>query len=109
MLANHCSKFIADSNARTGNLKDNPIHTDMLFAARKANLRFILNVVLNSDKEIVKAFAGHPEKAHECGCMYVEKTARVKSVKADIVITSNGGHTAKHLSGSKGGPLRKLV
>ncbi|NMB97824.1 MAG: nickel-dependent lactate racemase [Clostridiaceae bacterium] len=92
VLANHCSKFIADSNARTGNLKDNPIHTDMLFAARKANLRFILNVVLNSDKEIVKAFAGHPEKAHECGCMYVEKTARVKSVKADIVITSNGGH-----------------
>lgn len=92
VLANHCSRFIANRNARTGNLRNNPIHTDMLFAARKANLKFILNVVLDSEKKITGAFAGHPEKAHECGCKYVERIAKVCSVKADIVVTSNGGY-----------------
>jgi nickel-dependent lactate racemase len=33
VLANHCSEFIAHPNARTGVLKDNPIHKDMLWAA----------------------------------------------------------------------------
>lgn len=92
VLANHCSTFIASSYARTGNLHKNPIHTDMLFASHSANLRFILNVVLNSEKRIIEAFAGHPEEAHEKGCKFVEKLAKVNAVNADIVITSNGGY-----------------
>jgi len=92
VFANHCSEFIASKYARTGILENNPIHIDMLFAAQKANLRFILNVVLNSNKEIIKAFAGHPEKAHEQGCEYIRQIAKVKAVKADIVVTSNGGY-----------------
>ena len=92
VLANHCSKFIASSYARTGNLQNNPIHIDMIFAAYKANLRFIFNVVLDSEKKITSAFAGHPEKAHESGCMYVEKISKVNAVNADIVVTSNGGY-----------------
>ena len=31
VLANHCSEFIANPNARTGILKNNPIHEDMLW------------------------------------------------------------------------------
>ena len=92
VLANHCSTFIASSYARTGNLHKNPIHADMLFAAHSANLRFILNVVLNSEKRIIKTFAGHPEEAHEKGCKFVEELARINAVKADIVVTSNGGY-----------------
>lgn len=92
VLANHCAEFIADGNARTGNLKNNPIHEDMLFAARKARLEFILNVVLDSEKRIIRAFAGHPVKAHERGCEFVKEMAEVEAVKADIVVTSNGGY-----------------
>jgi nickel-dependent lactate racemase len=92
VLANHCSRFIADPHARTGILESNPIHRDMLFAAQAAGLRFILNVVIDQDKQIVAAFAGAPEAAHQSGCRFVAETVRVKAVPAEIVITSNGGY-----------------
>ena len=92
VLANHCSKFIADPRARAGNLTDNPLHRDMLFAAEVAKLQFILNVVIDSEKHVIEAFAGHPEKAHAQGCQFVQDLASVKKVSADIVVTSNGGY-----------------
>ena len=42
VLANHCAEFIASPFARTGILDGNPIHRDMLFAAEKAKLAFIV-------------------------------------------------------------------
>ena len=92
VLANHCSAFIASPQARTGNLADNPLHRDMLFAAQKAGLAFILNVALDDEKRIVRAFAGHPDQAHLAGCAFVGERAAVPRVMADIVITSNGGY-----------------
>lgn len=92
VLANHCSKFIADPRARAGCLEGNPIHADMLFAAEKAGLAFILNVTLNPDKTISAAFAGHPEKAHLQGCAHMKAAVSVAAVPAEIVITSNGGY-----------------
>jgi lactate racemase len=92
VLANHCSKFIASDNSRAGKLLDNPIHEDMLFAAEAAKLAFISNVVIDSQKKIINAFAGHFRNAHEKGCEFVQKLAEVEAVEADIVITSNGGY-----------------
>jgi nickel-dependent lactate racemase len=93
VLANHCSKFIASNYARTGNLTNNPIHEDMMYAAKAAKLQFIMNVVIDSEKNIINAFAGDPLKAHEAGCDFVRKLSSVKSIReADIVITSNGGY-----------------
>lgn len=92
VLANHCSEFIAHKKTRTGILEGNPIHKDILYAAKKANLAFILNVVINADKKIINAFAGHWEEAHLKGCEFVSKLAGVKSKLADIVITTNGGY-----------------
>jgi len=92
VLANHCSKFIASKEARTGKLENNPIHQDMLFAAEAARLRFILNVVLDGNKKIIKAFAGDPTAAHGEGCAFVDGMSRMQGVEADIVITSNGGY-----------------
>ncbi|QUH27330.1 nickel-dependent lactate racemase [Serpentinicella alkaliphila] len=92
VLANHCSKFIASEFARTGWLEGNPIHKDMLFAAEAANLAFILNVVIDADKKVINAFAGNRVLAHETGCKFVTELASVKSIPADIVITSNGGY-----------------
>jgi nickel-dependent lactate racemase len=92
VLANHCSKFIANDHAKTGILDGNPIHLDMVYAARMAKLDFILNIVIDSEKKIIKAFAGHPEEAHYKGCEFVRQLASVKAVEADIVITSNGGY-----------------
>lgn len=92
VLANHCSKFIANEYARTGILEENPIHRDMLYAAEKAKLAFILNVVIDAEKKIIQAFSGHSQLAHEEGCSFVKNLSKVNKVKGDIVITSNGGY-----------------
>lgn len=92
VLANHCSEFINSPNARTGILQGNPIHEDMLYAAKAAKLAFICNVVIDADKKVIAAFAGDREKAHYAGADFEMKLAGVKPVPADIVITTNGGH-----------------
>ncbi len=92
VMANHCSEFIASDRARTGILDGNPLHIDMLYAAEQARLAFILNVVIDADKHVIAAFAGHRERAHETGCAFVSDLAGVDARPADIVITSNGGY-----------------
>ncbi|MDX9871008.1 MAG: nickel-dependent lactate racemase [Clostridia bacterium] len=92
VMANHCAAFIASPQARSGLLAGNPIHTDMIYAAEKAGLAFILNVVIDAEKKVIQAFAGHFNDAHVAGCEFVKELAGVKAVPADIVITSNGGY-----------------
>lgn len=92
VLANHCSEFINSPHARTGILQGNPIHEDMLYAAKAAKLAFICNVVIDADKKVIAAFAGDREKAHYAGADFEMKLAGVKPVLADIVITTNGGY-----------------
>ncbi|AQR93548.1 nickel-dependent lactate racemase [Clostridium saccharoperbutylacetonicum] len=92
IMWNHNSEFIGSSNARTGKLGKNPIHEDMVFAAEKAKLAFILNVVIDKDKKIIHAVSGHSKLAHEEGCKFVSELSSIDSVKGDIVISSNGGY-----------------
>lgn len=92
VLANHCSEFIAHKNARTGILEDNPIHNDMVWAAKQADLKFIVNVVLNAEKEPIFAVAGDLEQAHKKGTDFLSSLCAVKAVPADIVVSTNGGY-----------------
>lgn len=92
VLSNHCSEFIDSPNARTGVLDNNPIHNDMLWAAKKANLAFIVNVVLNEEKKVIYAVAGDPESAHQDGVRFLSALCGVDAIEADIVITTNGGY-----------------
>ena len=91
IMANHSGEFIDSSNSRTGNLTDNPIHNDMVYAAAKANLAFIVNVVLDGDKKIIGSFAGDMVEAHKVGCKFVKEIARVKKIPCDIAVSTNGG------------------
>jgi len=91
VLGNHCSAFIHSEFARTGILDGNPIHADMIAAAKMARLQYIVNVVIDEDKKTVAAFAGDCVTAHRAGCDFLLGYARVKPAWADIVITSNGG------------------
>lgn len=92
VLANHCSEFIADSHSRTGILEGNPIHKDMIWAAREANLAFIVNVVINAEKEAIYAVAGDAVEAHKTGCDFLSSLCKVDAKPADIVISTNGGY-----------------
>lgn len=92
VLANHCSEFIQSPYARTGNLENNPIHLDMMYAAEQAHLAYIVNVVIDGEKRIVRAFAGDFRTAHAEGCQWLKDYAAVPVPMCDIVITSNGGY-----------------
>ncbi len=92
VLANHCSEFIAHPCSRTGVLENNPIHKDMLWAALTAKLKFIVNVVIDENKQPIFAVAGETEAAHEKGCEFLSGLCKVKPVYSDIVISTNGGY-----------------
>ena len=92
VLANHCGEFIAHPKARTGCIEGNPLHIDMLYAAKAAKLAFVVNVVINSEKEVIHAVAGDCANAHAQGCDFLKSLCRVKAQPSDIVITSNGGY-----------------
>jgi len=89
---NHCYKAIASPYAKTGILKGNPIHEDMVVAARAVNVQFILNVALDANKKIIAAFAGDLEKAHETGVDFIRSLSQCETIVGDIVVSSNGGY-----------------
>ncbi|MGI6574749.1 MAG: nickel-dependent lactate racemase [bacterium] len=76
-----------------GKADGNPMREDIEEVGRMVGVSFILNVVLNSNKEIVKAVAGDPVQAHREGCKYIDQMyKRPLAAKADIVIASTGGY-----------------
>ena len=92
IMYNHCSEFIDSDNSRTGILENNPIHKDMVYAAKTARLAFIVNVVIDKDKKVIASFAGDVEKAHKVGCDFVTKLSKIDKTLSDIVVSTNGGY-----------------
>ncbi len=92
VMYNHNAGFIADPNARTGVINGNPIHDDMLYAARAARLDFIVNVVIDADHEPIFAAAGDCDLAHRVGRDFLASKCRVNAIPADIVVSTNGGY-----------------
>lgn len=91
----HNHAMLLHPEAKTGVLEGNPVHEDMVEAAKLAKVDFIVNVVINSEGEIVKAFAGDLEQAFYEGVKLVDEMYRVQvDRKADIVVVSPGGHPA---------------
>ena len=89
---NHSYKAVSHPRSNSGMLKDNPIHADMLCAAKAVNVQFIFNVALDGEKKIVAAWAGDLEKAHEAGVTFIRQWSQCPVVTGDIVVTSNGGY-----------------
>jgi nickel-dependent lactate racemase len=85
--------LLVHPKATTGVLEGNPVHEDMMEAAKLAKVDFILNIVINSKKELVKAFAGDMEQAFVEGTKLVDEMYKVPiEQRANIVVVSAGGH-----------------
>ncbi len=79
--------------ARTSILRNNPVHEDMVEAAKFIKVDFLINVVLKEDNQLSEVFAGDLISAHLEGCRYVNDNCRVHlKKKADVVIVSSGGN-----------------
>ncbi|RNI14912.1 nickel-dependent lactate racemase [Methanohalophilus sp. RSK] len=85
VITNH--KMMTLEEATTGNI-DSPVRQDMEEAAQIFGPDFLLNVILNSKKEIVQAVAGDIIDAHRKGVECVDNMYKVEVKPADVVITA---------------------
>lgn len=89
--ANHSN--MVKPGAYAGNIDTNPVRQDIDEIINCISVDFIVNVVLNDKKQIVKAFAGDVIKAHRAGCKILDEMYKIElKEKADIVIVSPGGY-----------------
>jgi nickel-dependent lactate racemase len=88
--SNH-SRMVEDA-ACAGRLAGNPVREDIEEAAKLVGVDFILNVVLDEHKRVIRAVAGDVTMAHREGCAFLDWLYAVPIDKrADIVIVSQGG------------------
>ena len=97
-MASHFSVFnppqVGGKHPRavTGVLDGNPVHNNLLQAARMVGADFLLNTVLSPDKELLGVFCGDLEQAHLAGCQLVRDLYQVSlPAAADLAIISCGG------------------
>lgn len=83
---------MVEQAAAAGRLDGNPVREDIEEAAGMVGVDFILNVVLDEHKQIVRAVAGDVVKAHREGCRYLDQLyAKRIFERVDIVVVSQGG------------------
>ena len=89
----HGPKLLENPNTRAGVLDGNPCHEETLAVARAAGIDFMLNVMVNPDKEILAVVAGHFEQAHAQGVGWIEEHCTISDVSHyDVVVTCGGGY-----------------
>ncbi|OGS20280.1 MAG: hypothetical protein A2252_12030 [Elusimicrobia bacterium RIFOXYA2_FULL_39_19] len=93
ITANHAQ--VTSDYACFGMLDKNPIHIGMLEAANlaaKGKTLFLMNLVRNDKKQLLKYFCGDLEKAFNAGVEFSQKTHTVPVNKlSDVTIVSSGG------------------
>ena len=88
--SNH--KMMIKPESCAGRLEGNPVREDIEEAGALCGVDFILNVVLDEHKNIVKVVCGDPIKAHREGAKFLDKLyTKEIDCGADIVIVSQGG------------------
>lgn len=88
--ANH--SMLKSSFASMGIVEGNPAREDIDDIGGKVGIDFIVNVILNNKKKVVKAVAGHYLDAHRLGVNFARNLVEINLKKpGDIVISSPGG------------------
>jgi len=88
--ANH--RRMTEPGALAGCLDGNPVRGDIEEAGALVGADFILNVVLDEGKRIVRAVAGDPVLAHRTGCAALDAFGRATVDRpADVVVIGAGG------------------
>ncbi|MGI6176469.1 MAG: nickel-dependent lactate racemase [Christensenellales bacterium] len=91
-IQNNHSKMVLPE-AKAGSLKGNPVREDIDSVVDFLPIDFIVNVVLDERKNIIKAVAGDYQKAHLEGCAFLDSLYKVNiKGQADIVVVSAGGY-----------------
>lgn len=93
VLTLHDAERIGSERATWGVREGNPVHDDVRAIARGTGVDFALDVILNREKEIVRAFAGEMFSMHDAACEVARELAMVAFEEPfDVVVTTNSGH-----------------
>jgi nickel-dependent lactate racemase len=91
-LVLHDARRIDHPAARWGVTEGNPIHDDVRAIAAATGVDFALDVVLDREQRVVRAFGGELFAMHRAACD-LARSAAMRAVDGafDVVVTSNGG------------------
>jgi len=89
----HGPEFLEHPNARSGVLQDNPVHEENTWIARHAGCDFIVNTVVDENRQILSVVAGDVEQAFWEGAELVGKLVTdTVPEPVDVVVTSSAGY-----------------
>jgi len=89
----HDAERIAHPRATFGIIDGNPIHEDVREISRMTGVDFAIDVTLNRDQQITRAFAGELFAEHREACEVARKNAMCPvDAPFDIVVTTNSGY-----------------
>lgn len=89
----HSFRVIDQLHEANCRLESNIFHDYAMQVTELVGVDFILNVVINKQRELAGVFGGHFEKAHKAGCELVTRHAVAGlDEKVDLVVTSAGGY-----------------
>jgi len=107
----HGPEMVAHPKTVYGVLDGNPFHEAGLEIMAKAGADFVVNVTLDTDKQVTGIFSGDPVKAHLEGVNFLSRhCVKVLDQPLDFVVTTNSGapldcnlyQSSKGLSGVSG-------
>ncbi|MEN3540423.1 nickel-dependent lactate racemase [Microbispora sp. ZYX-F-249] len=92
VLTLHDAARIGDPRATWGVIEGNPVHDDVRAIAEATGVTFALDVVLNREQKIVRAFGGDLPAMHAAATA-AARAAAMRPVAApfDVVVTTNAG------------------
>jgi nickel-dependent lactate racemase len=88
----HGPAFIDHPRTRLGRIVGNPFHVAITEAARRAGLRFILNVVLDDEHRILRVLAGEPEQAFQELVHFARSVYEVPIPHSYDIVVGGVGH-----------------
>ena len=89
----HNHSMISLPGGGTGVIEGNPVREDIDEIGKFVKIDYIVNVVIDSGKRVLRCFAGDYIAAHREGCRYLDSVySRPIDKKADIVLVSCSGY-----------------
>jgi nickel-dependent lactate racemase len=89
----HGPELLEHPNADCGILDGNPVHEENTAIARMAGCDFIVNVTLDSRRQVTSVVAGDMEQAFLAGVRFMDGICRAMVPReVDIVVTSSAGY-----------------
>lgn len=89
----HSPRFLEHPNADCGILEGNPVHEENTWIGRHTGCDFIVNVVIDAERRVLKYVAGDMEAAFLEGVEFVrEVVTDTLAEPVDVVVTSSAGY-----------------